>query len=107
MAAAFFSSFRASEMPKHLVSYALRRLELLDPESLNTENLMLKLGSKSEAEFTNVGIIPQVGAPTTTSRPLPCYESCLQSRLTPSDAVETREDPPAPSDCDYPKSQDT
>ncbi|KAH8893476.1 hypothetical protein GQ53DRAFT_763766 [Thozetella sp. PMI_491] len=57
--AAFFNIFRTSDMPKRLVSYALSRLELLDPESLDTDNLVLKLGSKSEAEFTNVAIIPQ------------------------------------------------
>lgn len=58
--AAIFQSFRSSSMPKRLLRYALSRLELLDPETLDMENLELALGRNSVFEFRDVGIILQV-----------------------------------------------
>ncbi|KAI5467194.1 hypothetical protein BGZ63DRAFT_418914 [Mariannaea sp. PMI_226] len=54
--ATFFQSFRSSSMPKRLLRYALSRLELLDAEALDMENLDLALGLNSVFEFRDVGI---------------------------------------------------
>lgn len=43
-------------MPKRLLRYALSRLELLDAEALDLENLDLAFGRKSVLEFKDVGI---------------------------------------------------
>lgn len=54
--AALFQSFRSSSMPKRLLRYALSRLELLDAEALDLENLDLAFGRNSVLEFRDVGI---------------------------------------------------
>jgi autophagy-related protein 2 len=43
-------------MPKRLLRYALSRLELLDSEALNIDNLDLAIGRKTVFEFRNVGV---------------------------------------------------
>ena len=47
-------------MPKRLLRYVLSRFELLDPESLDLDNLELNISHKTALEFNNVGIILQV-----------------------------------------------
>ncbi|KAJ9156500.1 Autophagy-related protein 2 [Pleurostoma richardsiae] len=54
--AAFFQSFRSSSMPKRLLRYALSRLELLDADALDMENLDFALGRNTVFEFRDVGI---------------------------------------------------
>ncbi|KJZ72057.1 hypothetical protein HIM_08512 [Hirsutella minnesotensis 3608] len=54
--AAFFPSFRSSSMPKRLLRYALSRLELLDADALDMENLDFALGRNTVLEFRDVGI---------------------------------------------------
>ncbi|POR37251.1 Autophagy-like protein 2 [Tolypocladium paradoxum] len=54
--ATLFQSFRSSSMPKRLLRYALSRLELLDAEALDMENLDLALGRNTVLEFRDVGI---------------------------------------------------
>lgn len=43
-------------MPKRLLRYALTRLELLDSESLDMDNLDLALGKNTVFEFRDVGV---------------------------------------------------
>lgn len=43
-------------MPKKLLRYALSRLELLDAEALDIDNLDLALGMNTVFEFRDVGI---------------------------------------------------
>lgn len=43
-------------MPKRLLRYALARLELLDAEALDMDNLDLALGMNTVFEFRDVGI---------------------------------------------------
>ncbi|CAI6097843.1 unnamed protein product [Clonostachys chloroleuca] len=54
--ASFFQSFRSSSMPKRLLRYALTRLDLLDSESLDMDNLDLALGKNTVFEFRDVGV---------------------------------------------------
>ncbi|CAM1500835.1 Fc.00g099970.m01.CDS01 [Cosmosporella sp. VM-42] len=54
--AAFFQSFRSSTMPKRLLRYALSRLELLDADALDIENLDFALGRNTVFEFRDVGV---------------------------------------------------
>ncbi|KAG5928249.1 hypothetical protein E4U42_000969 [Claviceps africana] len=54
--AALFQSFRGSGMPKRLLRYALSRLDLLDAEALDMDNLDLALGRNTVFEFRDVGI---------------------------------------------------
>lgn len=54
--AALFETFRASSMPKRLLRYALSRLDLLDAETLDMENLDLALGRTNTLEFRDAGI---------------------------------------------------
>ncbi|KAI6784189.1 Autophagy-related protein-like protein [Emericellopsis cladophorae] len=54
--ATLFQSFRSSSMPKRLLRYALARLELLDTDALNMENLDFALGRNTVFEFRDVGI---------------------------------------------------
>lgn len=60
--AMFFQSFQSSSMPKRLLRYALSRLELLDAEALDMENLDLALGRNTVFEFRDVGIKLKVGS---------------------------------------------
>lgn len=43
-------------MPKRLLRYALSRLELLDAEALDMDNLDFALGRNTVFEFRDVGI---------------------------------------------------
>lgn len=54
--ASFFPSFTSSSMPKRLLRYALSRLELLDANALNLDNLDLALGKNTVLEFRDVGV---------------------------------------------------
>ncbi|PHH66893.1 hypothetical protein CDD81_5245 [Ophiocordyceps australis] len=54
--ASLFHSFRSSSMPKRLLRYALSRLELLDAEALDIDNLDFALGRNTVFEFRDVGI---------------------------------------------------
>lgn len=54
--ATFFQSFRSSTMPKRLLRYALSRLELLEDETLDLENLDFALGRNTTFEFKDVGV---------------------------------------------------
>lgn len=58
--ASLFQSFRGSAMPKRLLRYALSRLELLDSDALDMDNLDLALGRNTVLEFRDVGIKLQV-----------------------------------------------
>jgi autophagy-related protein 2 len=59
--ATLFQSFRSSSMPKRLLRYALSRLELLDAEALDMDNLDLAIGRNTVLEFRDVGIKLKVG----------------------------------------------
>lgn len=63
--ATYFQSFRTSAMPKRLVQYAVRyglsRLEVLDTEALDLENLDFAWGRNSVLEFKDVAIKVEVG----------------------------------------------
>ncbi|ROT41478.1 hypothetical protein SODALDRAFT_120474 [Sodiomyces alkalinus F11] len=54
--ATFFQSFRSSTMPKRLLRYALSRLELLEDETLDLDNLDFALGRNTTFEFRDVGV---------------------------------------------------
>lgn len=54
--AGLFQSFRSSNMPKRLLRYALSRLELLDSDALDMDNLDLALGRNTVFEFRDVGV---------------------------------------------------
>ncbi|KAM0583117.1 hypothetical protein ACHAO2_000292 [Verticillium nonalfalfae] len=54
--ASFFQSFRSSTMPKRLLRYALSKLELLEEETLDIENLEFALGRNTVFEFKDVGM---------------------------------------------------
>lgn len=43
-------------MPKRLLQYALSRLEILDTDMLDLENLDIALGKNSTFEFKDVGL---------------------------------------------------
>ncbi|KAI0998235.1 Autophagy-related protein 2 [Podosphaera aphanis] len=52
----FHSYFHASSMPKRLLQYVLSRLEILDTDTLDLEDLNVALGKNSSIEFRNVGL---------------------------------------------------
>ncbi|RDA86821.1 hypothetical protein CP532_6388 [Ophiocordyceps camponoti-leonardi (nom. inval.)] len=54
--AAFLPSFRSSSMPKRLLRYALSRLDLLEAEALDMDNLELAIGRNTVFEFRDVGV---------------------------------------------------
>ncbi|UNI20881.1 autophagy- protein 2 [Purpureocillium takamizusanense] len=54
--ATLFQSFRSSSMPKRLLRYALAKLDFLDTDALDTENLDLAIGRNTVFEFRDVGI---------------------------------------------------
>ncbi|KAF4637634.1 hypothetical protein G7Y89_g460 [Cudoniella acicularis] len=56
MASYFQSYFQASSMPKRLLQYALSRLELLDTDTLDLDNLDIAWGKNSTFEFRDVGL---------------------------------------------------
>ena len=78
--AAFFQSFQASSMPKRLLRYVLSRFELLDPESLDLDNLELNISHKTALEFNNVGIILQVSFPIHPAVPRPMLRPAVGRR---------------------------
>lgn len=47
-------------MAKQLLRFALSRLDLLDTEALDLENLDLALGRNTVLEFRDVGLVLQV-----------------------------------------------
>ncbi|KAK0619224.1 hypothetical protein B0T14DRAFT_537101 [Immersiella caudata] len=57
--ASFFNSFRSSLMPKQLLRFALSRLDMLDAQALDLENLDFALGRNTVLEFRDVGLILQ------------------------------------------------
>jgi autophagy-related protein 2 len=65
--ATFFQSFRSSSMPKRLLRYALSRLELLDADALEMDNLDLAIGRNTVFEFRDVGIKLKVGSDSDVS----------------------------------------
>jgi autophagy-related protein 2 len=69
--AALFQSFRGSAMPKRLLRYALSRLDLLDAEALDMENLDLALGRNTVFEFRDVGIKLKVFSTSKKQRNMP------------------------------------
>ncbi|KAK3378135.1 hypothetical protein B0H63DRAFT_525384 [Podospora didyma] len=58
--ASLFQAFRNSLMPKQLLRFALSRLELLDEQTLDIENLDFALGRNTVLEFRDVGLILQL-----------------------------------------------
>lgn len=50
-------------MPKRLLRYALSRLELLDADALDLDNLDLAWGRNTVLEFRDVGIRLKVSRP--------------------------------------------
>ncbi|KAI9644068.1 autophagy- protein 2 [Ciborinia camelliae] len=56
MASYFQNYFQASSMPKRLLQYALSRLEILDTDALDLENLDIAWGKNSTFEFKDVGL---------------------------------------------------
>jgi autophagy-related protein 2 len=51
MASYFQSYFQASSMPKRLLQYALSRLEILDTDALDLDNLDIAWGKNSTLEL--------------------------------------------------------
>lgn len=85
-------------MPKQLLRFALSRLDVLDAQALDLDNLDFALGRNSVLEFRDVGLVLQVrGLIHDLLRC--CYRSgrapMLTRRVTCS--VETREVARAPS----------
>jgi len=54
-------------MPKRLLRYALSRLDLLDTEALEMDNLDLAIGRNTVFEFRDVGIKLKVGSDSNVS----------------------------------------
>ncbi|KAK1756871.1 autophagy-related protein 2 [Echria macrotheca] len=57
--ASFFQAFSSSRLPKQLLRFALSRLDLIDPQALDLENLDFAIGRNSVLEFRDVGLILQ------------------------------------------------
>ncbi|KAK3996693.1 hypothetical protein QBC44DRAFT_137046 [Cladorrhinum sp. PSN332] len=57
--ASYFQSFRQSLMPKQLLRFALKRLDLLDETALDLDNLDFALGRNTVLEFRDVGLVLQ------------------------------------------------
>lgn len=55
-------------MPKRLLQYALSRLEILDTDALDLENLDIAWGKNSVFEFKNVGLRLKVSLATLASK---------------------------------------
>ncbi|PMD65755.1 uncharacterized protein K444DRAFT_552018 [Hyaloscypha bicolor E] len=56
MASYLQAYFQASSMPKRLLQYALSRLEILDTNALDLDNLDIALGKNTVLEFRDVGL---------------------------------------------------
>ncbi|KAH9892247.1 hypothetical protein F4778DRAFT_749901 [Xylariomycetidae sp. FL2044] len=54
--AAYFQSFWASNMPKRLLRYTLSKLDILDTDALDIDNLDLAVGKTSHVTLQNVGL---------------------------------------------------
>ncbi len=61
--ASFFQAFRSSSMAKQLLRFALSRLDILDEQALDLENLDFALGRNTVLEFRDVGLVLQVRNP--------------------------------------------
>ncbi|KAK1835988.1 autophagy-related protein 2 [Podospora conica] len=55
--ASYFQSFRNSLMPKQLLRFALARLDVLDADALDIDNLDFAIGRRTVLEFRDVGLI--------------------------------------------------
>ncbi|KAK3351971.1 hypothetical protein B0H65DRAFT_418528 [Neurospora tetraspora] len=53
----FFQSFRNSLLPKQLLRFVLARLDLLDSQALDLDNLNFAIGRNTVLEFRDVGLI--------------------------------------------------
>jgi len=62
--ATLFQSFRSSSMPKRLLRYALARLDFLDTDALDIDNLDFALGRNTVLEFRDVGTRLKVPIPS-------------------------------------------
>jgi autophagy-related protein 2 len=71
MASYFQGLFQASSMPKRLLQYALSRLEILDTDALDLENLDIAWGKNSVFEFKDVGLRLRVKLLSTLSQRYP------------------------------------
>ena len=56
MASYLQAYFQASSMPKRLLQYALSRLDILETNALDFENLDIALGKNTVVEFRDVGL---------------------------------------------------
>jgi len=81
-------------MSKQLLRFALSRIDVLDSQTLDLENLDFALGRNTVLEFRDVGLILQVTSLTVLFRPK--STAYLMSDLF--FAVETREASRATSD---------
>jgi len=63
--ASYFQSFRSSLMPKQLLRFALSRLDVLDADALDIDNLDFAIGRNTVLEFRDVGLILPVCLPLT------------------------------------------
>ena len=61
--ASFFQAFRSSLMPKRLLRFALSRLDVLDTDALDLDNLDFALGRNTVLEFRDVGLVLPVWSP--------------------------------------------
>lgn len=62
-------------MPKRLLQYALSRLEILDTDALDLENLDIAWGKNSTFEFKDVGLRLRVSSLNTEDKHLLCVET--------------------------------
>lgn len=73
--ASYLQSFLAtSSMPKRLLHYALSRLEIIDTDALDLENLDISWGKQNKFEFTDVGLRLKVRLFSRNS--ILCTETC-------------------------------
>lgn len=63
--ASYLQAFRNSLMPKQLLRFALSRLDVLDPNALDIDNLDFAIGRNTVLEFRDVGLILPVCLPLT------------------------------------------
>lgn len=56
MASYFQSYFQASSMPKRLLQYVLSRIEILDADALDLQNLDIAWGKNSVFEFRDAAL---------------------------------------------------
>lgn len=51
-----FSAISGSALPKRLLRHALSRMDLLDTDAIDIDNLDLAIGRKTVLEFRDVGL---------------------------------------------------